>query len=111
MNALEIGVIAGVVVVGGVLVVAYGTDSGRARWRELLAQVVVRLLEEIVALVDGAEPQLEGEPGAAPLSSNQELIRVAQSATLLGVGVPAAKIEQRWGIVLRSGEYGVGSRE
>jgi hypothetical protein len=38
------------------------------------------------------------------LKPNQELIRVAQSATLLGVGVPAAKIERRWGIVLRSME-------
>jgi hypothetical protein len=63
MNALEIGVVAGVVIAGGALVLAYGTDAGRARWRQLLAQVVVMLLEEIVALVDGAEPQIPGNLG------------------------------------------------
>ena len=102
MNAWEIGVVASVVIAGGALVYAYGTDAGRAQWRKVLAQIVVVLLEEIMALVDKAEPQIPGEPGVAPLSWSQARIRVAPSATLLGVGVPAAKIEQRWGIVLRS---------
>ena len=79
----------------------------------------VRLLEDAVAALQAADVKPAGSTetsasstrlsspksvgsGVAPLSSNQELIRVAQSAALLGVGVPAAKIERRWGIVLRS---------